>query len=104
MECGGKPGTDHGFRLTVLGIEGPNANGGETGKSMKPWSVPGFRKEVVMEYEETLPRRGVSRREMLNRVARFRKLKASAGGLPDSKMPGCERVADTGIAFHPPET
>src|SRR5882757_3466866 len=98
----GKPGTDHGFQLTVLGIERLNANGGETGKSRKPWSVPGFLKEIVMEYHETLPRRGISRKAMLKRVARFKKLKGTDGGLPDSKMPGCERILYNVIGFQPP--
>ena len=30
-----------------------------------------------------------SREEMLKRVARFKKLKGSDGGLPDSKLPEC---------------
>ena len=41
-----------------------------------------------MDHRETLPRRGISRKDMLKRVARFKKLKGSDGGLPDSKMPG----------------
>jgi mannose-6-phosphate isomerase-like protein (cupin superfamily) len=57
-----------------------------------------------MEYVETLPWRGVSRKEMLKRVARFRKLKGSDGGLPDSKMPGCERILYNVIGFQPPKT
>ncbi len=57
-----------------------------------------------MEYEETLPRRGFSRKEMLKRVARFRKLEGSDGGLPDSKMPGCERILYNVIGFQPPGT
>ena len=56
-----------------------------------------------MEYQETLPRRGISRKEMLKRVARFSKLKGSDGGLPDSKMPGCERILYNVIGFQPPE-
>ena len=56
-----------------------------------------------MEYKETLPRRGISRRQMMKRVARFRKLKGSDGGLPDSKMPGCERILYNVIGFQPPK-
>ena len=41
---------------------------------------------------ETLPRITLSRAEMMKRVARFKDLKGSDGGLPDSKMPGCERM------------
>ena len=41
---------------------------------------------------ETLPRITLSRAEMINRVARFKDLKGFDGGLPDSKMPGCERT------------
>jgi uncharacterized RmlC-like cupin family protein len=56
-----------------------------------------------MEYQETLPRRGLSRKEMLKRVARFKRLKGSDGGLPDSKMPGCERTLYNVIGFQPPK-
>jgi len=55
-----------------------------------------------MAYRETLPRRGISRKEMLRRVARFAKLKGSDGGLPDSRMPGCERTLYNVIGFQPP--
>lgn len=57
-----------------------------------------------MEYRETLPRRGISRRDMLKRVARFGKLRGSDGGLPDSKMPGSERILYNVIGFQPPRT
>jgi len=57
-----------------------------------------------MDYPESLPRRGYSKTEMLKRVARFRKLKGSDGGLPDSKMPGCERILYNVIGFQPPRT
>jgi mannose-6-phosphate isomerase-like protein (cupin superfamily) len=56
-----------------------------------------------MDYQETLPRKGVSRKEMLKRVARFKQLKGSDGGLPDSKMPGCERTLYNVIGFQPPK-
>ena len=56
-----------------------------------------------MAYQETLPRRGISRKEMLERVARFKRLKGSDGGLPDSKMPGCERTLYNVIGFQPPK-
>jgi mannose-6-phosphate isomerase-like protein (cupin superfamily) len=56
-----------------------------------------------MEYRETLPRQRVSRKEMLKRVARFKKLKGSDGGLPDSNMPGCERTLYNVIGFQPPQ-
>jgi mannose-6-phosphate isomerase-like protein (cupin superfamily) len=55
-----------------------------------------------MEYQETLPRRGISRKAMMKRVARFKKLKGTDGGLPDSKMPGCERILYNVIGFQPP--
>jgi len=51
---------------------------------------------------ETLPRIRVSRADMLKRVARFNALKGSDGGLPDSKMPGCERTLYNVIGFQPP--
>ena len=57
-----------------------------------------------MTYRDTLPRRGISRKNMMKRVARFRKLKGSDGGLPDSKMPGCERILYNVIGFQPPKT
>ena len=56
-----------------------------------------------MQFPETLPRRGYSKKEMLKRVARFKKLKGSDGGLPDSKMPGCERILYNVIGFQPPK-
>ena len=57
-----------------------------------------------MAYRETLPRRGIPRRQMMQRVARFSKLKGFDGGLPDSRMPGCERILYNVIGFQPPRT
>jgi mannose-6-phosphate isomerase-like protein (cupin superfamily) len=57
-----------------------------------------------MNHRETLPSRGISRKDMMKRVARFRKLKGSDGGLPDSRMPGCERILYNVIGFQPPRT
>lgn len=57
-----------------------------------------------MSYRETLPRRGVRRSEMMKRVARFAKLKGFDGGLPDSRMPGSERILYNVIGFQPPKT
>jgi quercetin dioxygenase-like cupin family protein len=51
---------------------------------------------------EELPRTGVSRAEMLKRVAFFKDLKGSDGGLPDSKMKGCIRTLYNVIGFQPP--
>ena len=51
---------------------------------------------------ETLPRITLSRAEMLKRIARFKDLKGFDGGLPDSKMPGCERTLYNVIGFQPP--
>jgi mannose-6-phosphate isomerase-like protein (cupin superfamily) len=56
-----------------------------------------------MDYQEMLPRTRVARRDMLKRVARFDKLKGFDGGLPDSKMPGCERTLYNVIGFQPPQ-
>jgi len=56
-----------------------------------------------MEYQEMLPRIRVSRRDMLKRVARFGDLKGFDGGLPDSRMPGCERTLFNVIGFQPPK-
>lgn len=52
---------------------------------------------------EELPRTGVSRAAMLKRVAFFRDLKGSDGGLPDSKMKGCIRTLYNVIGFQPPK-
>ena len=46
--------------------------------------------------------RAWSREEMMKRVARFRKLKGSDGGLPDSKLPECRRKLYAVIGFQPP--
>ncbi len=56
-----------------------------------------------MAYRETLPRRGVSRREMLKRVARFSRLKGFDGGLPDSRNPDCRCTLYNVIGFQPPK-
>jgi hypothetical protein len=45
----------------------------------------------------------LSRAEMVKRVARFKDLKGFDGGLPDSKMPGCERTLYNVIGFQPPK-
>jgi mannose-6-phosphate isomerase-like protein (cupin superfamily) len=45
-----------------------------------------------------------SRGEMLKRVARFKRLKGSDGGLPDSKLPESRRKLYAVIGFQPPET
>ena len=52
---------------------------------------------------EQLPRLYLSRDDMMKRVARFKDLKGSDGGLPDSKMPGCERTLFNVIGFQPPK-
>jgi mannose-6-phosphate isomerase-like protein (cupin superfamily) len=46
--------------------------------------------------------RNWSREEMLKRVARFRKLRGSDGGLPDSPLPECRRKLYAVIGFQPP--
>jgi mannose-6-phosphate isomerase-like protein (cupin superfamily) len=46
--------------------------------------------------------RAWSREEMMKRVARFRTLKGSDGGLPDSKLPECRRKLYAVIGFQPP--
>ena len=45
-----------------------------------------------------------TRAEMMKRVARFRRLKGSDGGLPDSKLPECRRKLYAVIGFQPPVT
>ena len=48
--------------------------------------------------------RALSRGEMMKRVARFRGLKGSDGGLPDSPLPECKRKLYAVIGFQPPMT
>jgi mannose-6-phosphate isomerase-like protein (cupin superfamily) len=43
-----------------------------------------------------------SKGEMMKRVARFKKLKGSDGGLPDSPLPECQRKLYAVIGFQPP--
>jgi hypothetical protein len=43
-----------------------------------------------------------TRDQMMKRVARFRKLKGSDGGLPDSPLPECRRKLYAVIGFQPP--
>ena len=45
-----------------------------------------------------------TRGEMMKRVARFRKLKGSDGGLPDSQLPECRRRLYAVIGFQPPKS
>jgi hypothetical protein len=52
---------------------------------------------------ENLPKFGISRADMMKRVARFKDLKGSDGGLPDSKSPDCERTLYNVIGFQPPK-
>jgi mannose-6-phosphate isomerase-like protein (cupin superfamily) len=52
---------------------------------------------------ETLPRSGLARAQMMKRVALFKDLKGSDGGLPDSKMKGCVRTLYNVIGFQPPQ-
>ena len=46
--------------------------------------------------------RTLSKRDMLKRVARFKDLKGSDGGLPDSKLPECRRKLYAVIGFQKP--
>jgi len=52
---------------------------------------------------EKLARKGLRREDMLKRVALFKDLKGSDGGLPDSKMTGCIRTLYNVIGFQPPQ-
>ena len=45
-----------------------------------------------------------TREEMIKRIARFKDLKGSDGGLPDSDVPECRRTLFAVIGFQPPET
>ena len=45
-----------------------------------------------------------SKAAMMKRVARFKKLKGSDGGLPDSPLPECRRKLFNVLGFQPPET
>lgn len=55
-----------------------------------------------MNYDEQIPRKPVTRQDMLKRVARFSKIKGSDGGLPDSYHPSAERILYNVIGFQPP--
>ena len=44
-----------------------------------------------------------TRGEMMKRVARFKQLKGSDGGLPDSDLPECRRTLFAVIGFQPPK-
>jgi len=57
-----------------------------------------------MSYQEQIPRKPVTRRDMLKRVARFSQVKGSDGGLPDSHHPSAERILYNVIGFQPPPT
>jgi hypothetical protein len=57
----------------------------------------------MSDYRDTLRRIRVSRAEMLKRVARFDELVGFDGGLPDSQMPGSERILYNVIGFQPPQ-
>jgi len=57
-----------------------------------------------MDHVEQIPRKPVSRKDMMKRVARFSQLKGSDGGLPDSYLPGAERILYNVIGFQPPAT
>ncbi|HTL25533.1 MAG TPA: cupin domain-containing protein [Burkholderiales bacterium] len=46
--------------------------------------------------------RTLPRKDMMKRVARFRTLKGSDGGLPDSSLPECRRKLYAVIGFQPP--
>ncbi len=46
----------------------------------------------------------ISRAEMLMRVARFKDVQGSSGGLPDSDIPGCHRTLCNVIGFQPPQS
>jgi len=46
--------------------------------------------------------RAWTREQMMKRVARFKKLKGSDGGLPDSPLPECRRKLYAVIGFQPP--
>ena len=48
--------------------------------------------------------RTVPRAQMMKRLARFRQLKGSDGGLPDSPLPECRRKLYAVIGFQPPAT
>ena len=57
----------------------------------------------MSDYRDTLRRIRVSRAEMLKRVARFDELIGFDGGLPDSHMPGSQRILYNVIGFQPPQ-
>ncbi len=56
-----------------------------------------------MSHVEQLPRQGIARAEMMKRVARFKDLVGSDGGLPDSQYPSAIRILYNVIGFQPPQ-
>ena len=56
-----------------------------------------------MNHEEKILRKYLSRSEMEKRIARFSDLKGFDGGLPDSYMPGAERILYNVLGFQPPK-
>ena len=56
-----------------------------------------------MDTIEKLPRTRVSRADMMKRVARFKDLVGSDGGLPDSTYPSAVRILYNVIGFQPPK-
>ena len=56
-----------------------------------------------MDFEEQLPRRPVSQSDMMKRVARFKDIRGSDGGLPDSYHPSAERFLYNVIGFQQPD-
>ncbi len=55
-----------------------------------------------MEVQQQIPLKTITTAAMLKRVARFKDLKGFDGGLPDSYMPGSERILYNVIGFQPP--
>ena len=55
-----------------------------------------------MPFQEQIPRRYLTRAEMMQRVARFKELKGFDGGLVDSYMPHSMRILYNVIGFQPP--
>jgi len=59
-------------------------------------------KGASVTFEEQIPRKPVTRKDMLKRVARFSQIKGSDGGLPDSYHPSAERILYNVLGFQPP--
>src|SRR4051812_35800120 len=102
--CGHSSRWNHRIGIARTVIDRSGSHGYSHSPAMTPVPTHCFCQRVRRRTSmETLFRRGFSRDEMKKRVARFKDLQGSDGGLPDSNMPGCERTLFNVIGFQPPQ-